>query len=191
MTNENDTESRGREKAASELQKEISDRMVEKMIAEEREKQEQRRAKGVPPIPEWAHAMIKVGLEHRIPIGPEIASVLAMQRELENELENDMNAKDETSGLPPDIHDVEYWCRNRPATGHDPVNHPTHYTSHPSKVECITITEHMNFCQGNAIKYIWRAFQKGSPLEDLRKARWYLNREIERLEKQREDSPTK
>lgn len=66
--------------------------------------------------------------------------------------------------------------------GYDPVNHPAHYTTHPSKVECIAITEHMNFCLGNAIKYIWRASEKGKQLEDLKKARWYLDREISRLE---------
>lgn len=65
----------------------------------------------------------------------------------------------------------------------DLVNHPPHYTGHPSGVECIQITEHMNFCRGNALKYLWRAGQKGSELEDLRKARWYIDREIQRLEK--------
>lgn len=64
----------------------------------------------------------------------------------------------------------------------DPVNHPTHYTSHPSGVECITVVEHYNFNLGNAIKYIWRAGLKGGLLEDLKKARWYLDREINRLE---------
>ena len=39
----------------------------------------------------------------------------------------------------------------------DPINHPPHYTQHPSGVECITITEHYNFNVGNAIKYLWRA----------------------------------
>lgn len=66
----------------------------------------------------------------------------------------------------------------------DAVNHPVHYTTHPSGVECIQITEHMNFCRGNAMKYIWRAGEKGSEseeIEDLRKAVWYLAREIERL----------
>ncbi len=71
----------------------------------------------------------------------------------------------------------------KPALKHDPVNHPRHYTKHPSGVECITVTEHMNFCLGNAIKYIWRAGDKGDAVEDLRKARWYLDREIERLSK--------
>jgi hypothetical protein len=68
---------------------------------------------------------------------------------------------------------------------HDPVNHPKHYTTHPSGVECITVTEHMNFCLGNAMKYIWRAGEKGDAIEDLKKARWYLDREIERLGKEK------
>jgi hypothetical protein len=59
----------------------------------------------------------------------------------------------------------------------DPTN-PNHYKSHPSKVECIQITEHMNFCRGNAIKYIWRAGEKGNEIEDLEKAKWYIEREI-------------
>lgn len=65
----------------------------------------------------------------------------------------------------------------------DTVNHPKHYTSHPSGVECIQITEHMGFNLGNAMKYIWRADEKGSAVEDLEKARWYLTREIERRAK--------
>ena len=65
------------------------------------------------------------------------------------------------------------------------VNHPPHYTGHPSGVECITVTEHMNFCLGNAMKYIWRAGEKGDAVEDLKKAAWYINREIERLTKAR------
>lgn len=64
----------------------------------------------------------------------------------------------------------------------DPTN-PAHYKSHRSGIECIQVTEHMNFCLGNAIKYIWRAGLKSADAaEDLRKARWYLNRELERLE---------
>jgi hypothetical protein len=63
----------------------------------------------------------------------------------------------------------------------DNVNHPKHYTQHPSGVECIQITEHMNFCLGNAMKYIWRASLKNGT-EDLYKAIWYINREIQRQE---------
>jgi len=62
----------------------------------------------------------------------------------------------------------------------DQVNHPKHYTSHPSGVECIQITEHMGFNLGNAIKYIWRSDLKGAGIEDLKKSVWYLQREIQR-----------
>lgn len=67
---------------------------------------------------------------------------------------------------------------------HDLVNHPLHYTSHPSGVECITVTRHMNFNLGNAIKYIWRAGLKQNSIQDLEKAVFYLNDEIERLKNQ-------
>jgi hypothetical protein len=66
----------------------------------------------------------------------------------------------------------------------DNVDHPTHYNSHPSGVEAITITEHFPFNVGNAIKYLWRAGLKGDSrqqIEDLRKAAWYCNREIQRI----------
>jgi Protein of unknwon function (DUF3310) len=67
-------------------------------------------------------------------------------------------------------------------TKSDPVNHPAHYLSHPSGVECIQIVEHMSFNLGNAVKYIWRAGEKGNAIEDLRKAAWYIDREIQRLQ---------
>lgn len=63
---------------------------------------------------------------------------------------------------------------------HDPVNHPKHYTSHPSGIECIEITRHMGFNLGNAVKYIWRDGLKDAevPIQDLKKALWYLQDEI-------------
>lgn len=65
----------------------------------------------------------------------------------------------------------------------DAVNHPAHYTSHPSGVECITISRHMTFNLGNVLKYIWRSGLKGDfRLEDLKKAQFYLADEIKRLE---------
>lgn len=64
----------------------------------------------------------------------------------------------------------------------DAVNHPKHYNAHPSGVECIAITEHMNFCIGNAFKYLWRADHKNG-VEDLKKAIWYIQRRIAMLEK--------
>lgn len=80
-----------------------------------------------------------------------------------------------------------FWCREEDLTkiedniAYDTINHPKHYTSHPSGVEVIQITEHLNFCLGNVIKYVLRHTHKNG-LEDLKKAQWYLNREIERLE---------
>lgn len=62
----------------------------------------------------------------------------------------------------------------------DNVSHPPHYTSHPSGIECIQVTEHFGFCIGNAIKYLWRADLKQDAMEDLQKAAWYINREIKR-----------
>lgn len=71
----------------------------------------------------------------------------------------------------------------------DQVNHPKHYTSDPSGIECIDITRHRNFNIGNAIKYLWRAGLKedkdrkfiDKQVEDLNKAVWYLVDEIHRL----------
>jgi len=64
------------------------------------------------------------------------------------------------------------------------VNHPPHYTSDPSGVECIQITRHRNFNIGNAIKYLWRAGLKDDRkvIEDLEKAVFYINDEIKRLQ---------
>lgn len=65
----------------------------------------------------------------------------------------------------------------------DPVNHPSHYTSDPSGIECIQITRHRNFNIGNAIKYLWRAgLKEDAKVQDLRKAIWYIEDEIKRLE---------
>ena len=64
----------------------------------------------------------------------------------------------------------------------DLINNPRHYNSHPSGIECIDVTEHMNFCLGNVVKYIWRSEEKGSSIEDLKKAKWYLEREISNRE---------
>ena len=72
---------------------------------------------------------------------------------------------------------------------HDNVNHPKHYTNHPSGVEAIEITEHFNFNKGNAIKYIWRSADKGKEVEDLRKARWYIDREIARILNNKDEPP--
>lgn len=70
------------------------------------------------------------------------------------------------------------------------VDHPKHYNSHPSGVECIDIARHYCFSIGNAIKYLWRAglktetgvTDKEKEIEDLRKAIWYIEDRIEQLE---------
>jgi hypothetical protein len=64
----------------------------------------------------------------------------------------------------------------------DSVHKPKHYTEHPSGIECIQVTEHMGFNLGNAIKYIWRCDLKKDAIEDLKKAKWYIEREINRRE---------
>lgn len=69
-----------------------------------------------------------------------------------------------------------------PATEADPVNAPAHYRWLPNGIEVIDITETLNFTMGNAVKYILRADHKGKPIEDLRKAAWYIEREIARRE---------
>lgn len=71
----------------------------------------------------------------------------------------------------------------------DAVNHPPHYNAHPSGVECSTVVEHMGFNVGNAMKYLWRADEKGNALEDLKKAAWYIQREIERRERAQAAKP--
>lgn len=60
------------------------------------------------------------------------------------------------------------------------VNHPDHYNQHPANIECIDVIEWFNFNIGSAIKYLWRADFKQSAVEDLEKAAWYIQREIER-----------
>lgn len=78
------------------------------------------------------------------------------------------------------------WRQEHPEV-EDPVNHPPHYRG-PAGVECIQVVEHMNFCRGNAVKYIWRAGSKGDEIHDLEKAVWYLNREIARLKVERAET---
>ncbi len=66
----------------------------------------------------------------------------------------------------------------------DNIN-PDHYKSHPSGIECIQVTEHLNFCLGSAVKYIWRAGKKDDAVQDLEKAKWYIEREIARISRHR------
>lgn len=77
----------------------------------------------------------------------------------------------------------------RDALDADPVNYPSHYTAYPG-IEVIDLTKHMNFCRGNAVKYIARAGLKdpSKEIEDLEKAVFYINKEIEML-KEKTDAP--
>lgn len=69
----------------------------------------------------------------------------------------------------------------------DPVNRPAHYTD--GKIEVIDFIEDkkLGFCLGNTVKYVARAGKKDptKKIEDLKKARWYLDREIQTLEKEK------
>lgn len=71
---------------------------------------------------------------------------------------------------------------------YETVDHPNHYNYFP--VECIEIAERMNFNQGSALKYLWRCGRKPGtdPVEDLQKAIWYLQREIQRITGERHDN---
>lgn len=82
-------------------------------------------------------------------------------------------AQPTSRGVPPNVS----------AGSYDPVNHPSHYTDHPAGIECIQVTEHMNFNLGNAVKYIWRAGLKGDAAQDLAKAEFYIKRELQRIGK--------
>lgn len=61
----------------------------------------------------------------------------------------------------------------------DKIN-PDHYKSSKSGVECIEVTEWMFFCVGNAVKYLWRLGQKDDSVQELRKAEWYITRQLDR-----------
>ena len=84
-----------------------------------------------------------------------------------------------------------YGMFNRP----DMVNHPPHYNTHPAGIECIDVVEWLPFNVGNAIKYLWRAPHKSkgtstsTELQDLKKAIWYIQREIERRTKELTSGP--
>lgn len=82
------------------------------------------------------------------------------------------------------IKDDEIIYQSAPVA-HDPINHPKHYTSHPSGIETIEITRHMNFNRGNAVKYLMRAGLKdpAKEVEDLQKAAWYIQDEIKRIKR--------
>lgn len=74
------------------------------------------------------------------------------------------------------MHDAPY-----PAS----VDHPDYYNDPDLPIACIQVAEHFSFCRGKGIKYLWHAGQKGGGIEDLHQARWYVEREIERLDRKR------
>ncbi len=73
--------------------------------------------------------------------------------------------------------------RRQVIKGKEKVDHPDHYNKHPSGIECIDIVEHMGFNLGNAVKYIWREDLKENSIEDLKKALWYIRRDMEKRKK--------
>lgn len=83
---------------------------------------------------------------------------------------------------------VEQWNGNRPVR--DPVNHPSHYTGFSNGAEVIDITEHLSFCRGNAVKYLARSGRKdpAAEIQDLEKARWYIEREINHIKNNSEEN---
>ena len=89
----------------------------------------------------------------------------------------------------PSLAGVEAWQLGRARDRADLINHPSHYTA--GGVEAIAVIEawQLGFALGNALKYIARAGRKGDRLEDLRKARWYLEREIANEEAKRDVKP--
>jgi hypothetical protein len=104
---------------------------------------------------------------------------------------NEANHK--TATTPWIVDNTEYFAsfnENVSITEDDNVNHPSHYTQHPSGIECIEITRHYCFSIGNAIKYLWRAglkkdaslSDKQKEIEDLNKAIWYIKDRIKQLE---------
>lgn len=102
---------------------------------------------------------------------------------------NNQNSKEENSTI---INFSSTGGKLPPIEEEDMVNHPKHYNSHPSGIECIEITRHYCFSVGNAIKYLWRAGLKAEQgmedkqkeIQDLEKAIWYINDRIKQLKKE-------
>lgn len=109
---------------------------------------------------------------------------IAYQKELEEWESLSDEALEEAKERQQELEDLFYGVE------YDNVNWPKHYNSYPG-VEVIDLTQHMNFCRGNVVKYVARAEFKGQELEDLKKAKWYLEREINRLESSKKEEETK
>lgn len=73
-----------------------------------------------------------------------------------------------------------------PTPESDPVNHPAHYGGKDNPYEAIKVIRawELGFSLGSVLKYIARAEHKGATIEDLKKARWYLDEEIKAREKE-------
>lgn len=125
-------------------------------------------------IDELINSMFTFGQDKKDvePIKEEHSDQFDFDRWLESELQKTQakrsELKPENTGL-----------RQNPS--HDPVNHPSHYTT--GGIETIDFIEAkgLGFCLGNVVKYVARAGKKDDKLEDLKKARWYLDREIASL----------
>lgn len=125
-----------------------------------------------------------VKLDH--PINWGYANIDDYARYKEYELEHIQTHEDgpfDTPDAPEQDHALAHELR---LNGNEDVNHPAHYTSDPSGIECIQITRWRNFNIGNAFKYLWRAGLKDTDttIQDLQKAVWYIRDEINRLEDQ-------
>lgn len=77
----------------------------------------------------------------------------------------------------------------KPTKENDPVNHPSHYTDGNIEVIDFIDDKKLNYCLGNAVKYISRAGKKDptKEVQDLQKAVWYINHYIEKLQASKED----
>lgn len=136
-------------------------------------------------------AEISVGKEHRIEGGDEDAYAPPRARagNFGKEVGDD-NRLDRRSFAPGHENLAAAVSESRTVEGdtgevpEDAIN-PSHYRKHPSGIECIEVVRHMNFNVGNAIKYLWRYLDKGDPIENLKKAQWYIDDEIRRLEGKR------
>lgn len=106
-----------------------------------------------------------------------------MDEELILEIENDAVGDHRVLGEGHQaVTETEGPLKAKPPESGSAVNHPKHYNCNPSGIEAIVVARHMNFNLGNVLKYIWRAGHKNDTLEDLRKAQFYLNDEIDRLQ---------
>lgn len=125
---------------------------------------------------------------------PQSWSAPIVSKVIETHVEKMQNAKSDLDFAKRNLHSEPPTNLQREILkDNDPVNHPSHYTSHPSGVECIDVTRWMNFNLGNAVKYIWRAGLKDPSLtlQDLEKAEFYIRDEIKRIKGEIENGENK